>query len=113
MVRRTLIKEVDEVQDALVHIDHEDDQYESPSMKLPSRAKVLADLESAWEGIEVVNQIQRTTLHYCAGKMEIEVTIPIADSTELIDREQQAKAMKRKAEELSYVSSLKIFQAAP
>ncbi len=113
MVRRSLIQKVDEVQDALVHIDHEDDQYSSPSLKLPNRRKVLEDLTGLWGDNCVAQAIERTTLHYCRGKLEIEIIISQKRYQQIDNASTQADELKVSAETLPYVESLKILFNAP
>ncbi len=110
MVRRTLIKEVDEVQDALVHIDPEDDEGGSPSMKLPPRYVIEADLEKVWADNPATKEIQRSTYHYYAGSLEIELLLPFDCCNEIAD---DVAALKTEAENLAYVSKLAVYYAAP
>lgn len=66
------------VADVLVHIDTEED-IEAPSgANLPLRQAVIERLEQRFRGIPETSSIQRTTLHYVNGKLDIELLLPIA-----------------------------------
>jgi divalent metal cation (Fe/Co/Zn/Cd) transporter len=77
-VRQRVIREIDEVQDVLVHIDAEDDEECSRCNHLPGRTRVREILEQAWQGIEAAREIKRMTLHYIGGKIVAEVTLPLS-----------------------------------
>lgn len=77
-VRQRVIREIDEVQDVLVHIDAEDDEVSSRCNHLPGRSRVREIFEQAWQGIEAAREIKRMTLHYIGGKIVAEVTLPLS-----------------------------------
>ena len=77
-VRTRLVKEVDVVAAALVHIDPEDDTDFAPTHGLPSRATVQAELKQALGHLPAAAQIERVTLHYVGGKLRIELLLPLA-----------------------------------
>jgi cation diffusion facilitator family transporter len=77
-VRARLVGEVDVVADALVHIDPEDDVHSAPARDLPSRTSVQAQLKHAFRNIEAANQIERMTLHYVGGRLQVELLLPLA-----------------------------------
>ncbi len=95
-VRFRLIKEVDVVADALVHIDPEDDVQVAPARNLPTRAAVQAELRERFRGIEAAAHIEHVTLHYVGGKLRVELLLPLevlarpADGTGLTERFRQA-----------------------
>lgn len=95
-VRYRLIKEVDVVADALVHIDPEDDVQVAPARNLPTRAAVQAELRERFRSIEAAAQIEHVTLHYVGGKLRVELLLPLtvldhpADGTKLTERFRQA-----------------------
>lgn len=86
-VRQRVIREIDEVQDVLVHIDAENDEESSNCHQLPGRSKVREMFEKSWEGIEAARNIKRMTLHYIGGKIVAEVTLPLSVLSDLADAE--------------------------
>ena len=76
-VRARLMKEVAEISDVMVHIDTEED-VEMPSCAgLPLRDEVLARLQQYFRDIPEASAIERTTLHYVDGRLEIELLLPL------------------------------------
>ncbi|MCB1740637.1 MAG: cation transporter [Gammaproteobacteria bacterium] len=74
LVRRQLIRHVDDVDDVTVHADIEDDQRSFKTNRLPPREQVVALLETAWAELPTPRRI---TLHYIAGSIEAEVELPL------------------------------------
>ncbi|MCK5640330.1 MAG: cation transporter, partial [Gammaproteobacteria bacterium] len=106
-VRSQLIKQVEEVQDVLVHIDPEDDEKMAPSMGLPSRSEIKAALEACWKELPEAEQIQRITLHYLDGKIWVEVVLPLAVVTDAVHTDERTKALKQ-AVTLDYVQNVEV-----
>ncbi len=69
---------LDGVTDVVVHIDQEDDETTTPSSHLPLRARLLERLQPYWRDQAFHEHIKRITLHYLAGKIEMEITLPLA-----------------------------------
>lgn len=77
-VRYSLIEEIDEITDVLVHIDPEDDEEQkSSNLDLPSRSEVTQHLQHCWQTLETTYTIEHITLHYLSGKLTVEVYIPL------------------------------------
>jgi len=95
-VRYRLIKEVDAVADALVHIDPEDDVQVAPARDLPTRAAIQAQLRERFRNIEAAAHIEHITLHYVGGKLRVELLLPLkvldnpADGARLTEQFRQA-----------------------
>ncbi len=77
-VRSTLIRDIPEVADVMVHIDIEDDQAAAESMELPARDIVLAELKGFFRDVPAAAEIRRIVLHYVGGRIQIELHIPLA-----------------------------------
>jgi len=77
-VRTRLVHEVDVVADALVHIDPEDDADVTPARDLPSRGAIQAHLRERFHDINAAAHIEKITLHYVRGKLQLEVLLPLA-----------------------------------
>jgi len=71
---------IKEIEDVTVHIDPEDDEDAPPSRGLPLREKVLTYLDEHWAGML---EGQHINLHYLAGRIDIEVVLPIASFSSL------------------------------
>lgn len=97
-VRGRLVEELDVIADALVHIDPEDDMHTAPVRNLPSRALAEARIKKCFKGIKAASQIERITLHYVSGRLNIELLLPLsllknpADGARLAERFRAAAA---------------------
>jgi len=80
MVRSRLLEEFEGVTDVTVHIDPEDDEYETATLGLPMRAELLSRIHGHLEGIEELEHIERFTLHYLAGKVRVEALMPFDEN---------------------------------
>lgn len=79
------------ITDIVVHIDPEDDEVGSPSRYLPSRTKLLAQLQQIPATAKVWPHIQHTTLHYIEGRISLEFIVDeVLDETALRAFEQAA-----------------------
>jgi cation diffusion facilitator family transporter len=76
-VRARLMKEVEAVSDVMVHIDTEED-VEGPSCAgLPLRDEVLARLGQYFNNIPEAALVERTTLHYLDGHIDVDMVLPL------------------------------------
>lgn len=108
-VRQKVVNEFDEILDVLVHIDPENDEVSRPSSGLPPRKEVEAQLRQVWAGEVDVAKIERITLHYLAGSIEVELLMRF-DSTEDFGSRQ---SLIDKALAIEWVESVKIHLNAP
>lgn len=77
-VRTKLIEDIEPVADVMVHIDVEED-IEAPSgVNLPLRDEVSTRLAGYFRDIPEARLIERTTLHYLNGGIEVELLLPLA-----------------------------------
>jgi len=108
-VRKRLIEEVEEVTDVMVHVDPEDDEKMKPSLGLPTRSWVRTQLEERWSDLPLAKKIERITLHYLDGKLEVEVCFP-ADAKPADENERaQLHSMHRVADELEQIRELTFY----
>ena len=107
-VRQQVMNEFDEVFDVLVHIDPENDENGSPSAHLPPRRKVERQLRKVWSGETDVEKIERITLHYLAGSIEVELLMR-ADSFDAI---RSREALIEKATAIEWVETVNIYLSA-
>ncbi len=90
-VRSRLLRANPGILDVLVHIDPENDEVFSPAVGLPLRGELLSQLQQAFSGIPEAKQLRRLTLHYLAGKIVIDLLLPmtVRDGTDTHRRLQQ------------------------
>jgi len=108
-VRQKVINEFEEVLDVLVHIDPENDEMSRPSASLPPRKEVERQLWRVWASESAEEQIERITLHYLAGSIEVELLLK-ADAMAQLSSKQ---ALVDKALTLEWIESVKIYIDAP
>ena len=91
-VEKMLIESFDAINDVTVHIDPEDDEQEARSMHLPLRSELISALKQEWSSIPELEAIDDITLHYLAGEISVEASMPLdrIDDRELT-RELQAR----------------------
>jgi cation diffusion facilitator family transporter len=97
-VRGTLLQEVDNISDIMVHIDPEDDESSRPSSGLPSREEIMGILYRHWENLEEAQVIEDVTLHYLDGKIHVEVLLPLARMGTLAQAQEAAEKLAQLAQ---------------
>ena len=75
--RAELIRKFDDIEDVTVHIDPEDDEEIAQGRHLGLRGDVEARLRAAWADVPEAEAIQRITLHYLDGRIQVEVELPL------------------------------------
>lgn len=93
-VRQRVVREIDEVQDVLVHIDAEDDEKSSNCHQLPGRSRVREIFDKAWEGIEAARDVKRMTLHYIGGKIVAEIALPLNTISSPVEADRLRQQMR-------------------
>jgi len=88
-VRTNLIRDFDDINDVIVHIDPEDDESGPLTMNLPPREAVIRDLTRCWEPLAEAGGIDDVVLHYLDGKIHVEVFLPL----DLVESGEQARAL--------------------
>jgi len=76
-VRTTVINQIDEVTDVMVHIDPEDDEVLDENVRLPLRHEITNKLNTAWNSIEESQEIRSIHLHYLDNKIQVELVLPL------------------------------------
>jgi cation diffusion facilitator family transporter len=77
-----LKQKIDVLQDVVVHIDSENDENYSSTSKLPMRMKLVPELQNHWKNLPGYQQIIDIRLHYLAGKIDLEVVLPVDFATQ-------------------------------
>ncbi len=75
MVRATLIKEIAPLADVMVHIDTEEDVNVPSGAGLPLRDELQKRLNNYFRDIPETHLIERMTLHYLNGRIDIELLL--------------------------------------
>ena len=98
----------EDLNDVLVHIDPEDDQQGAPSSHLPGRAALLARLLPLWQGAGLDIRSENVVLHYLAGQVEIEVTLPLAAHGDLEKLRQEVEGVIRQSREIEDLGAIRV-----
>jgi len=107
MVRTKLIQHADDVVDVTVHIDPEDDEDNVPNHLLPLRDEVLTELRRRWQVLPIAQHMGSTRLHYLAGKIEVEVQLPL-DQAPAAGTRNDPHGIEQTLSDLSYVSDITV-----
>lgn len=107
-VRAQLVHQFEEINDVLVHIDPEDDETASPSTGLPLREELLDRLDRQWRGIDEARRIDRVTLHYLDGRVDVELVVPLGAVSSLAAAQSLARALSRRAQSLDEVGQVRV-----
>jgi cation diffusion facilitator family transporter len=107
-VEDRLIAEVGSISDVTVHIDPEDDEDAPPCRDLPLRADATLALEQAWQSRQVLPARYELRLHYLAGRIDVEVVLPLAGFSDDAATERQLGGMRQAAEGLGWLGDLRI-----
>lgn len=108
IVRRRLVRRFDEISDVLVHIDPEDDEATMCSRDLPLRDEMLDRLHRQWRGFDEARRIDRVTLHYLEGRVDVEVVLPLDVVADLPAAQALARALARRAKALDGVGEVRV-----
>lgn len=111
-VRFRVIRQIEEVQDVLVHIDPEDDEKIALSANLPPRPLVLSRLQEVWQEIPEHARISRTTLHYLDGCLQVEIYLPLELAEDRARRQQLEEQLQQAVSVLTEIKSLHIHYTA-
>lgn len=91
-VRQRVIQEFDAVHDVLVHIDPEDDEIYTSDVDLPLRNKITQDINQVISRITGAQAVEKLTLHYLCGVINVELVLPMA--FEVPDAERQGISLQ-------------------
>ena len=105
LVRRQLIRRIDDVEDVTVHADIEDDHESFETVRLPPRAQVLGTLRERWRDLP---QAKRLTLHYIGGHIEVDVELPLEQADDRAGAETLASAFRAALRDEDRVSEVRL-----
>ena len=75
-IHEKLTQTFPQIADVIVHIDPENDEINKPSLALPGRADIMAQLEQHWRDLPGYQQIEDIRIHYFNGQIYLEVCWP-------------------------------------
>jgi len=107
-VRAKLIKEIEPVADVMVHIDIEEDTEDPSGVGLPLREEVIARLERYFAGIPEARMIERTTLHYLNGKIDVELLLSLSAAPNHKAGKQLAEKFAAAAQQDSAIGTIEV-----
>ena len=110
-VRLKLIDSHQDISNALVHIDAEDDSIAILCTGLPLRREVLADLRKVWAEDIADDELGRATLHYLNGQVHVDLvrSMQAADA----DAEQFSQRLHEQAKVLDYIGDVQVLYSYP
>ncbi|GAB4394015.1 MAG: cation diffusion facilitator family transporter [Gammaproteobacteria bacterium] len=111
-VQLNLLNQVKAIQDVTVHVDPEDDGVELHSYRLPSRTELLPILTQHWQSLYGADQIQMINLHYIAGKIHIEIHLPMTLLPSIEEASVLAQRYQQVVSEIDYVAGIKLLFTA-
>lgn len=96
-VRARLMREIPSVADVMVHIDTEEDG-EGPSCAgLPLREEIERRLRRYFQDIPEARRVERITLHYIGGRIDVDLQLPLETVQDRKAAEQLAERFRRAA----------------
>lgn len=105
-VRLKLIDSHEDISNALVHIDPEDDSLAVLCADLPLRREVLADLRRVWVEVLDASELDRAVLHYLNGQVHVD----LVRSMQAADEQAQAfnQCLQEKVKALKYIGEVRV-----
>ena len=105
-VRLKLIDSHEDISNALVHIDPEDDSLAVLCADLPLRREVLADLRRVWAEVFDASELDRAVLHYLNGQVHVD----LVRSMQAADEQAQAfnQCLQEKVKALKYIGEVRV-----
>lgn len=95
-VEKILMDNFEEINDVTVHIDPENDEQEACSMGLPLRSELIIALNNEWSKVPELSSIDDVTLHYIAGSISVEASMPL-DNINSLDATKALQARFKEA----------------
>lgn len=108
-VRLKLIDSHEDISNALVHIDPEDDSLAVLCADLPLRREVLADLRRVWAEVLDASELDRAVLHYLNGQVHVD----LVRSMQAANEQAQAfnQCLQEKVKALKYIGEVRVLYA--
>ncbi len=110
-VRLKLIDSHEDISNALVHIDPEDDSLAVLCADWPLRRDVLADLRRVWAEVLDASELDRAVLHYLNGQVHVDLvrSMQAADA----QAQQFNQHLQEKVKALNYIGEVRVLYSYP
>lgn len=105
-VRLKLIDSHEDISNALVHIDPEDDSLAVLCADLPLRREVLADLRSVWTEELDASELDRAVLHYLNGQVHVDLVRSMQAAN--AQAQQFNQHLQEKVKALNYIGEVRV-----
>lgn len=111
-VRLQLLHDIANVKDITVHVDSEDDEIaemSEPSSDIPNRDELIQMLKNRWQNL--INEINddNIILHYLAGKIYIELHLPLSLLIDKKDASELTAELRDKVRDISVIAQIDLF----
>lgn len=110
-VRLKLIDSHEDISNALVHIDPEDDSLAVLCADLPLRREVLADLRRVWAEVLDASELDRAVLHYLNGQVHVDLVRSMQAADE--QAQQFNQHLQEKVKALNYIGEVRVLYSYP
>ncbi|WP_290647989.1 cation diffusion facilitator family transporter [Aquisalimonas sp.] len=107
-VHERLMRDIQDINDVLVHIEHEDPEWDADTVQLPLRREVERDLRRQWGGLAAAERIERLDLHYMEGALEVEIHLPWQPARDLDAVHNELEQLAERAQRLDYVTACRV-----
>ncbi len=107
-VEDKLLSEHEEIRQALIHVDPEDDELEQPGALLPGRDAMMERLRRLWEPAGFSDRVERINLHYLGGKINVEIVLPLDLARDLDDARAIAGRLEQTTKTLDVVGRVNV-----
>lgn len=107
-VRAKLIDEIEPIADVMVHIDIEEDAEGAKGPALPLREELVLRLSGYFREIPEARLIERTTLHYVNGQIDVELLIPLAAVADAATAEELSRRFAAAVRTDTQIRSIKV-----
>lgn len=104
-----LMQEVPGVVDVTVHVDPEDDEVVAPSRHLPPRSEMVALLKQHWAGLVPEEFINTVVLHYLAGKVYVELQLPLGLVGSHVEAESLNLKLQQAVVDVEMIANAKVY----
>jgi cation diffusion facilitator family transporter len=107
-VRLKLIDAHEDISDALVHIDPEDDSVAISCAGLPLRREVLSDLRKIWSEDVQPAEADEVTLHYLNGKVHVDLVR--SNRADNANAGHLSRRLQEQARALDYIGDVRVYR---
>jgi cation diffusion facilitator family transporter len=107
-VRAKLMREVAPVADVMVHIDTEEDVERPSGAGLPLREEIERRLRHYFRDIPAARRIERITLHYIGGRIDVDLRLPLEAVQDRKEAEQLAERFRHAARSDPHIGQINV-----